>query len=422
MDPLNTGETPGRTPYERLKIQGKALGRNMAALLAMAPSNDPFFVGAPAQARSAEWFARWWHAIGYEGQTVIHLRRVHYRISGDARRYDEDLYMPGKEAKGIRSAPAPAMPYENTEDAWDYLISASKYARHLGLVDANAFVDNRAPKPHIYMYGSPPVPEIEVESDGSWYLPEIPTSWSLSADISLPTATVRGYDYHVSLEPYLVELWIEKSTMNDILIPLCRRYGVNLVTGVGQMSISSARRLLERAKEHDKPVRILYASDFDAAGNSIPVTPSRQVEYALAGRGQVDEMDELPADIRLETVVLSREQVEEYGLPPVPLKGDSTRFMERHGVDHGAELDALESEHPGELRRLFEERILQFRDPELRYKVEEAKEEAQRMADAELRRRLQPYIPEIESIKAETEAIAERYRPRLEETGPGTIY
>ena len=41
------------------------------------------------------------------------------------------------------------------------------------------------------------------------------------------------------LQRYHIEIWAEKTTMNDVLLPLCQRYGVNLITGAGEQSLTS---------------------------------------------------------------------------------------------------------------------------------------------------------------------------------------
>jgi hypothetical protein len=58
----------------------------------------------------------------------------------------------------------------------------------------------------------------------------------------------------------------EKSTINDVLIPLCQRYGMTSQTGAGELSITLTRLLAERMQESGKPTRIFYLSDFDPAG------------------------------------------------------------------------------------------------------------------------------------------------------------
>ncbi|GAI24958.1 unnamed protein product, partial [marine sediment metagenome] len=72
-------------------------------------------------------------------------------------------------------------------------------------------------------------------------------------------------DYNVQkLQPYHLEVWIEKSTMNDELNPLCRKFHANFVYGIGQESITRVYELIDRLIESEKPVRILYISDFDS--------------------------------------------------------------------------------------------------------------------------------------------------------------
>ena len=69
--------------------------------------------------------------------------------------------------------------------------------------------------------------------------------------------------------------------MDDILIPLCQRYYVNLVTGIGFLSITHVLQLIDRVIDNRKPTRIFYISDFDPAGVQMPVQVSRQIEYWL---------------------------------------------------------------------------------------------------------------------------------------------
>jgi hypothetical protein len=155
----------------------------------------------------AEWFA------GIFGQTTgVHLRRIHYRLvaRGDVVRHDGVLY-------------------ENNANSWDYLNNASRfarYARYLGLIDPEDLVDRRNPAPHIYMsvgFGLGPQWSYEIDTNrldristhlGNSYLPPVEVEAS-------------GYTYEAALQPYHVEVWAEKTTMNDILVPLCFSLGAN---------------------------------------------------------------------------------------------------------------------------------------------------------------------------------------------------
>ena len=143
--------------------------------------------------------------------------------------------------------------------------------------------------------------------------------------------------------------------MNDVLLPLARRYGVNLVTGLGEMSETSTRLFLERVAEAGVPGRIIYVSDFDPAGRSMPVAVSRKIEYA-ACQG---------LDVLLDPVVLTQEQCRSFELPRTPIKPTEKRaakFEERFGAG-ATELDALEALHPGELARIVGAEIERYIDP-----------------------------------------------------------
>ena len=74
-----------------------------------------------------------------------------------------------------------------------------------------------------------------------------------------------------------LKVWIEKTSMNDILVPICQQFYANFVTGAGEMSIKAIYDLAERIRQSGKPARLFYISDFDPAGKSMPTasrTPS----------------------------------------------------------------------------------------------------------------------------------------------------
>ena len=55
-----------------------------------------------------------------------------------------------------------------------------------------------------------------------------------------------------------VELWCEKTTVNDVLDPLACENGCNLVTGSGELSAIACVNVVKRARASGKPVRVLY--------------------------------------------------------------------------------------------------------------------------------------------------------------------
>jgi hypothetical protein len=108
---------------------------------------------------------------------------------------------------------------------------------------------------------------------------------------TLPQQAVTGYDRRGTDHPAL-ELWVDKSTINEVLEPICRARGVNLSVGKGYASITGIVGLLKRAEHCGRPVRVLYISDYDRNGRSMPPAAARQIE---SWREELD----LDADVAL---------------------------------------------------------------------------------------------------------------------------
>ena len=65
--------------YDWIKENAKNLGCSVRDLLALAPINDPFYMGTAASQTQAKWFAKVWERGGFDGG--VHLRRLHYWCS-----------------------------------------------------------------------------------------------------------------------------------------------------------------------------------------------------------------------------------------------------------------------------------------------------------------------------------------------------
>lgn len=346
-------------------------------LIALAAQNDPFYVGTPTDLENGRWFAKLFQRFNY-GHGV-HLRRIHYQIISQ----EEPVLMPNGE------------PYENTLQCWNFLEVASKAARYLELVRPEMFVDRRNPDPYIFAEQDRSYPRIDVEGlFKAWYLqpPGFPPP---------PGYDVR--DYRGS-QRYHLEIWVEKSTMNDVLLPLCQQYGVNLVTGVGEQSITSTVELVQRAVSLGKPVRVFYVSDFDPAGRSMPVAVARKTEFYLKKYAP-------SLDFRLFPVALSQEQCEEFELPRTPIK-ESERRKDRFEQVHGTgatELDALEALRPGQLHAILENHILCYYDSDLSERVQAARaylEEALAERRAEV---LDEHAEERNALRRQYSQLAEAF-------------
>jgi transcriptional regulator with XRE-family HTH domain len=355
---LAGGQPQGRADIHAL---AHSLGRRASDLIVLDKRHDPFSIGSPADCEQAEWFAGLWH--DHQFPAGVHLRRIHYRLLSYATRLPDGRL------------------YENTEADYNFLNNASRYARILQLVPADQFDDRRNPPPRFYAFaGTPPEPRAQLAFDGAWWLPEIDTNLDSGIYYPLPTPAVSGYEYSAADQPYHLEVWIEKSTMDDVLVPLCEAYYANLVTSAGMQSITNAVKLLQRIARVDKPVRVLYISDFDPGGLVMPVGVARQVEFWRAQYAP-------DSDLKLHWLALTRAQVEQYQLTRTPIKKDDKRrgnFEDRH--DEGAvELDALEALYPGTLGQLVREALAAYRDATLPARLEAVRRETTALCTREWR-------------------------------------
>ncbi|HSH81235.1 MAG TPA: hypothetical protein VLA19_22100 [Herpetosiphonaceae bacterium] len=374
--------------YDVIKALAKERGCKVTDLIALAPQNDPFYAGTPSDRALGEWFKDLWHRFGYS--TGVHIRRVHYQTLSQK----PSVFLPN------------GTPYENTEACWDTLSMASKAARYLELIDPGAFVDRRNPEAALYVPAPPVGPSLEIDGqlwDSDTDFPDFP---------GLPDYAISGY---AAAQPYHIEVWCEKSTMNDVLIPLCQRYGANLQTGVGELSITATLAMVRRLEASGKPARIFYVSDFDPAGQSMPVAVARKAEYFIRNEG-------LNIDMRLFPVVMTADQVRHYDLPRTPIKETERRrgsFEHQHGTG-AVELDALEALYPGELDRLLSGYIKQYYDTSLGWRVSDAQMALRSDLDIKRLAIIERHAAEIaalkqthESIRAEFAARMEDYRQRL---------
>lgn len=342
--------------YEIIKSAAKNAKVKVTDLLALSPSNDPFYCGSPGQLEKARWFGEIYEKMGRPKD--VHIRRVHYWLVSQEPKH--------KTPNGED--------YVNDDRCWGLISVSSKYARYAGIIPMENIVDRRNPPP------------IENCSNWNHRLPSEVKEETDSEQI-IDLITDEFYCFNASkTQPYMLELWCEKSTMNDILEPICSIHGLNLVTGLGELSITSVRLLMERVKASGKPTRIFYISDFDPAGEGMPISVSRKIEY-------FSSVDQVKRDIKLIPIMLTSKQCIDYKLPRTPIKSSNLRkdeFEERHGAG-ATELDAMEALHPGTMRELIMRAVNEYFDWQ---KWNEAIDQNQRLRN-HIRNHLTPLVTNL---------------------------
>lgn len=406
-DPLLRSIDQPRTNAELVDLLQKKLGNGGGVngqdeLLAMSHDHDPFNLGREEHLRMANWFMDIWHKFNL--QPGVHLRAIHYKVVSQ---------VDPKKANG--------KPYKNVEPDWVYLNDASRYARALGYIGYEDLKDQRNPEPQLFH--STRTLFANDKPELSYYTGEklingfpILELETFSTDISSPT--VRGYNYYDALQPYHIEIWCEKSTMEDIIVPICQEHHIDYWAGIGFAGLNNIKRLLKRANDLGKPTIIFYISDLDAQGVSMPVQVSRWIEFCK---------DSVPdIDFKLVPLCLTLEQVTRWDLPTMPVEVKSkkknktkkpkkpTKFEKLYG-DRKIELDALEAKFPGKLREIILAAILPYQDLTLKAKLEDSGRTAQNIVNEEWNERTKEVRAELEVLEKEVNPIIEEYQAKFNE-------
>ncbi len=134
-------------------------------------------------------------------------------------------------------------------------------------------------------------------------------------------------------QPKRVQVWLEKQALQALFEQVTDAEGVDLAVCKGYPSLTflwEAARTLQGLKEE---IEIVYFGDFDPSGMDI----ERFVGETLR--------DEFGIEVTVTRISITREQIDEYNIPPAPAKPTDSRtekFVEEHGVAWQVELDAIE--------------------------------------------------------------------------------
>lgn len=369
--------------YETIKKLAKETGRRPEELIVLTEGNDPFYCGKKADVIKAEWFQKLWHATGY---LKAHLRKVHYWAISPKTKIKLPSTISTKSKITKKKIFLDTYVHDENGRCWAFLQEASKYARYLGLVPFDAIDDAKNPEPHINTY---------YFSDYPSYSIDIP-------ELNNPTIDIHGLT-GTQLQPYHLEVWCEKSTMDNVLLPICEKYHTNLVTFTGETTISRViNDLIRRIDESGrKPTRIFYISDFDPAGNSMPCAAARKLEWFLRNNTNGEY------DVRLNPIALTEVQVERYNLPRMPIEKDIRRAgnFEKAFGEGACELDALEVIYPGKLAEIVDETLSEYYDQDIADESEQNERDLEAGLESQIEEITSKYQSQIKALEKMYEEI-----------------
>lgn len=371
-----------------MRALAKEMKIRVKDVLALSSGVDPFYQSREANPPDgALWFSKiykWFKKTFPKNDP--YLRSIHYLYSSlkDVTRHD-------------------GTPYLNDKASWSYLKKWSLIARYCKLINRGDLMDNRKNDPVLLADFKTPHREygyagysigLQGQSTDRINTLNFNIGYSRYNDAkSLAKSLAEVYSrkaddisYNIQkFQPYHLEVWIEKGSLNKELIPVCRKFHANFIYGLGQESLTRVDILLDRIYESKKPIRIFYICDYDEQGTIIPEAVARKIQYYN------DTLHNGELNIKLHHLCLTLEQIKKYDLPRKPtgyapkektlaqLSGENqTKYREqlkkynvglRKRQPFAVELNALEAFHPGETAKLLTNALSHFYDLDLEQKI-----------------------------------------------------
>ena len=358
--------------YADLKSLAEAAGVPVKDLLVLTAANDPFlraFRGGSA----AEWFANIWQTFDF--RQGAHLRRIHYVLISQRREG------PVARSAAVREHVEPLEALVMRQPRGP--ISGADPGRSAGRSAQPGADDPRGVRGR----------SRSRDHDGRG-------PFSVGIPIGHHSRSCFLSDFRRD-QDFLVEVWIEKSTMNDILVPLSRRLGFNLVTGVGEMCETCGTL----------PLIVRHRRQVEADANFICVATSIREAARCRSRWH-GRSNTASCQIGLApTFSCTRSYLPQSNASSIGCHAPRSRISERRAgkfeerFGEGAtELDALEALHPGELAEIVTTEVGRYLDPTLGDRVWEAKWEVNRRLEEiedEVRASRRPRSTTVETAFAE---------------------
>jgi hypothetical protein len=325
-----------------IKASKRSSGVNLSDLTVLSAANDPYRLDTPAGHRCAQWFGEQVQRF-VPGDGTIHLRGLHYRVSSSGAVLKPD-----------------GLPYENNDDDWLYLERVSKAARWLEYVPFERIVDARNSEPMLF-------------AEGRWQVGDSALSLKADADLiytpelslaDAPTIQVAGGRSHE--QPFQIVFFGEKSSLAEVLEPVARAVGGDILLPTGEASDTMIFGMVQRAAADGRPLVVLYFSDFDPSGWQMSISVARKVQALKDLR-----FHGLHAEVH--HVGLTCPQAVALRLPSTPMKKGkrekaddfndlrAARWLEVWGREQ-TEIDAAIAMEPEALAQIVRDSVLPFYD------------------------------------------------------------
>lgn len=370
-------------------------GGSLNDLTVLAAQNDPYRLDTATSHTEGRWLAEQMVAMRLT-ERRIHLRGLHYALVSTS-----GLAKPNGE------------PYRNDGKDWLWLqSSAAKAARWLGYVRFDQITDERNSPPVIRVKALEPVRTFLYVGDGIEI--KIPDLEDMIPAIGLANFEAR--------QPYHLVVYGEKTSLVDVLTPLCNRYGADLYLPSGEISDTLLYQMARVGAEDGRPMVVFVLADFDPSGSQMAVSIGRKLQAFR-------DLHFPDLEFELHPVALTEAQVREHKLPSTPLKETERRadgWRAAHGGLEQTEIDALATLKPGILTEIVREAIAPFFDPTLKHRACQAEQEwlaeaeahLATMVDDDLLSRLRDQaVVKLSGIQAEIDAINETLRAETSALG-----
>jgi len=125
-----------------------------------------------------------------------------------------------------------------------------------------------------------------------------------------------------------VEIWIEKSALVGVILPITNKWDVGLMPTRGYPSLTFLHESAEEIREINKPTSIYFFGDYDPSGMNISAKVESELRAFAPG-----------VDLVFDRVAVNENQIGEWDLPTRPTKKTDSRCKSFSG--ESVELDAI---------------------------------------------------------------------------------